>query len=100
MTIGSTRSLLATISAAAVLGYGLAGHGIPQVSSHDGMPGAAAGLCLLLATALQCIVARRPQAQSFPLATSSWATPIGQPRPTRLDGRARASPPVLQRFLN
>jgi len=100
MTIGRTRSLLATIAAAAVLGYGLAGHAIPHVSSHDGMAGAAAGLCLLLATAFRCIVERRPQAQSFPLERNTSATPVGHLRPAPLDGRARASPTVLQRFLN
>jgi len=98
MTMGRTRSLLATIAAAAVFGYGLAGHGMPLMG-HDGMAGAVAGFCLLLATALQFVVARRPQVLSFSRAPAVRATPVGQPRPAPLDGRAPASPTVLQRFL-
>jgi hypothetical protein len=51
MTTAPIRSLLAASAVAAVMIHGLSGHGLPQ-SSHDGMAGAIAALCLLLATAL------------------------------------------------
>ena len=63
MTVARTRSLLAATAVAAVLSYGLAGHSLPQMSSHDGMAGAVAGLCLLLVTVLGYVAAPKPQAR-------------------------------------
>lgn len=100
MSGGRVRSLLAATAVVAVLSYGLSGHGLPQTSSHDGMAGAAAGLCLLLATALVFAAMAKPDApQTAPLRE---AAPIagGRPPDPPLDGRARASPSALQRFRN
>lgn len=94
------RSLLATTAVAAVLSYGLSGHGLPQMSSHDGMAGAAAGFCLLLVTVLGSVGMPKPDAYVpavFTDALQSYAYPA--PRPP-VDGRARASPSILQRFRN
>jgi hypothetical protein len=100
MTRVRIRPLLAATAVAAVLSYGLAGHGLPQLSSHEGMAGAAAGLCLLLATVLGYAATPKPEAHHLAVvgeAASSYVDP--PPRPP-LDGRARASPTALQRFLN
>jgi hypothetical protein len=99
MSASRVRSLLAVTAVAAVLSYGLSGHGLPQMSSHDGMAGAAAGLCLLLATALVC-AALPTRAHHTPVLGEAAPVALGSaPRPP-LDGRARASPSALQRFRN
>jgi hypothetical protein len=100
MGASRVRCLLATTAVAAVLSYGLSGHGLPQMSSHDGMAGAAAGLCLLLATALAFAAMPTPGAHYTPVLRE--AAPIAVPSAPRapLDGRARASPSALQRFRN
>lgn len=99
MTTAGIRSLLAATAIAAVLSYGLSGHGLPQMS-HDGMAGAGVGLCLLLAVALGCIATTEPEARNHEVATEA-ASPFLDPRLHQpLDGRARASPTALQRFLN
>jgi hypothetical protein len=100
MNARRVRSLLAVTAVAAVLSYGLSGHGAPQMSSHDGMTGAAAGLCMLLATALA--FAAMPTPRTHHTAVLREAAPIAvSPAPTApLDGRARASPSSLQRFRN
>lgn len=54
------RPLLAATAVAAVLAYGLSGHALPQKSGHDGMAGAATGLCLLLVTVLGLAAAPKP----------------------------------------
>jgi hypothetical protein len=93
------RSLLAATATAAVLSYGLSGHGLPQMS-HDGMAGAGAGLCLLLAAALGCIAAPKPEAHHPVIVMDAAPTYLDPaPHPPQ-DGRARASPTALQRFLN
>ena len=100
--MGRTRiqSLHAAIAVAAVLLYGLAGHGLPQMSSHEGMTGTAAGLCLLLATALACVVAPAPDTRLATVAMPEAPARGGSPPRTPMDGKARASPRALQRFRN
>jgi hypothetical protein len=100
MRAGRVRSLLAATVVAAVLSYGLSGHGLPQMSSHDGMAGAAAGLCLLLATALVFAAMPRPASPRTPVLPEAAPIVIASPPNAPLDGRARASPSALQRFRN
>jgi len=99
MTAVRTRSLLAAGVAAAVFAYGL-GHGLPQLSSHEGMAGAAAGLCLLLVTAIGSVAVAKPT-ERRPVPVPAAATMHLEPTPrTPVDARERASPQALQRFLN
>jgi len=99
MTTARIRPLLAATAAAAVLSYGLSGHGLPQMTSHDGMVGATAGLCLLLATVL--VYAAMPEPETHEPSVVMDAAPNYVDPPQRpLDGRARASPSSLQRFRN
>jgi len=100
MSVRRVRSLLAATAVAAVLSYGLAGHGLPQMSSHDGMAGAAAGLCLLLATALGFAAISTPNAHHTPVLRGAAPIAVASPPPAPLEGRARASPIALQRFRN
>jgi hypothetical protein len=100
MSARRVRSLLAATAVAAVLSYGLSGHGLPQMSSHDGMAGAAAGLCLLLATALAFAAMPTPGAHHTPVLREAAPAAVSAAPRTPLDGRARASPSVLQRFRN
>ena len=100
MTSCGVRSLLAASAAAAVLSYGVVGHGLSHAISGDGMVGTIAGLCLLLATVLGIVralpvVTDKPAArESAPIALNVSALPAP------LDDRARASPITLQRFRN
>lgn len=94
------RSVLAATAVAAVLSYGLSGHGAPQMSDHDGQGGAAVGLCLLLACALGLAAMPRPEAPHAPVAREAVAIAVDSPLPAPLDGRARASPSAIQRFRN
>jgi hypothetical protein len=98
-TVG-IRPLLAAIAVAAVLVYALSGHGTPQMS-HDEMAGAAAGLCLLLATAVASVAAPKPTAAHEPAVVAD-GVPAYLPAPSSAprDGKARASPAALQRFRN
>jgi hypothetical protein len=100
MSTVRTRSLLAVLAAASIIGYGIGGHALPMVESHDGMAGAGAGLCLLLAVGVACAVALRPQAQSFPVPLAALPITVDRVRERVVDQRARASPVVLQRFRN
>jgi hypothetical protein len=105
MSVRRARSLLAATAVAAVLsyglvGHGLAGHGLPQMSSHDGMAGAAAGLCLLLATALGFAVMQSPKAHHTPVRPELAPIAVSSPPDAPLDVGARASPSTLQRFRN
>jgi hypothetical protein len=100
MSARRVRSLLATTAVAAVLSYGLSGHSLPQMSSHDGMAGAAAGICLLLATALAFVATPRPDAQPSPVVSEPTPLAVPSPPDAPLDGRARASPRTLERFRN
>jgi hypothetical protein len=100
MSARRVRSLLAVTAVAAVLSYGLSGHGLPQMSSHDGMAGAAASLCLLLATALAFAAMPTSAAHGTPVLREVAPIPVRSAPPEPLDGRARASPSVLQRFRN
>ncbi|MBA3716854.1 MAG: hypothetical protein H0W87_01325 [Actinobacteria bacterium] len=88
---------LATIAVAAILLYGFAGHG-PLYMNQDGMTGAA-GICLLVVTLLGCVAAARPEAHRFPLSIAAVLS-VGADVPRSPDGRARASPRILQRFRN
>jgi hypothetical protein len=100
MSARRVRSLLAATAVAAVLSYGLSGHGLPHLSSHDGMAGAAAGVCLLLATALGFAAMPKPDARETPLPCRSARIAVRLSPDSPLDGRARASPSALQRFRN
>ena len=100
MSTARTRPLLAATAVAAVLSYSLSAHGLPQLSAHDGMAGASAGLCLLLATALAYTAIRRPEMQHRAVATDAAPRYVEWPARTALDARARASPSALQRFRN
>jgi hypothetical protein len=99
MTRAGIRSLLAATAIAAVLSYGLSGHGLPQMS-HEGMAGAGAGFCMLLAAALGCVASPKPEAHHPAVATEAAPTYLDPPPYPPPDGRARASPTALQRFLN
>jgi hypothetical protein len=98
MTAAPIRSLLAGTAVAAVMIHGLSGHGLPQ-SSHDGMVGATAGACLLLATAL-AYATMPPPGNHTPVLWEAAAIVVSAPPDAPLDGRARASPSALQRFRN
>ncbi len=100
MTGTRIRSLLAATAVAAVLSYGLSGHSLPQMSGHDGMAGAAAGLCLLLVTVLGFIAAPKLQAHRPTVVTEAAPGYVEPPPWPPLNGRARASPSALQRFRN
>jgi hypothetical protein len=101
MSTARIRPLLATTAVAAVLVYGLSGHGHGMAQmSHDEMAGAAAGLCLLLATAVAYAAAPKPAARQPAFVADAPPTYVAaHPRPP-LDARARASPVALQRFRN
>jgi hypothetical protein len=98
MTAARIRSGLAAAVIAALMSYGLTGHAVPQINSHDGMAGATVGLCLLLATVLGLAAAPRPERNRAALVTDAAPAFVDQPSPPPLDGRARASPSALQRF--
>lgn len=100
MTTARIRPLLAATAVAAVLSYSLSGHGLPQMSGHDGMAGATAGLCLLLVTVLGCVAAPKPEADHPSVVTDAAPGYVEPPPRPPLDGRARASPSALQRFRN
>jgi hypothetical protein len=100
MTTARIRPLLAATATAAILSYSLSGHGLPQMSGHEGMAGATAGLCLLLVTVLGCVAAPKPEAGHASLATEAAPSYVAPPLQPPLDGRARASPSALQRFRN
>jgi hypothetical protein len=93
------RALLAATAVAAVLVYGLSGHGTPQMS-HDEMTGAAAGLCLLLAIAVAYAQPPKRAAHRPALVADAAPAYIAAPPSPPVDGRARASPVALQRFRN
>jgi hypothetical protein len=99
MSTARIRPLLAAIAVAAVFVYGLSGHGMGQMS-HDEMAGAAAGLCLLLATAVAYGAAPKAAAHHPGVVADAAATYVAAPPNAPLDGRARASPVALQRFRN
>lgn len=99
MTTTRVRRLLAATVVAAVLAYGLSGHGLQQVS-HEGMAGAALGLCLLFVMALAVAVPGGPEPNEAAVAAEPVPPYAGLPPGTPFDGRARASPRVLQRFRN
>jgi hypothetical protein len=96
---GRIRSLLAASAVAAVLFYGLSGHGLPH-ASHDGMLGAAAGLCLLLVTALRYAAVPEPERTHPTVLTAAVPIAVATPLPALPDAGARASPSALQRFRN
>ena len=100
MSARRVRLLLAATAVVATLAYGLSGHGLPQMSSHDGIAGAAAGFCVLLAAALVLAATPKPDAPTTALLRD--AAPIATRRPADAppDGRPRASPSALQRFRN
>ena len=93
------RPLLASAAVAAVLAYGLSGHGLPQMS-HDWVAGAAAGLCLLLATAVVFAGVPKATAHRREVVADAAPTYVSTPPSPPLDGRARASPLALKRFRN
>jgi len=99
MTRAPIRPLLAATAASAVLSYGLFGHGLPQLSTHDDMAGAA-GLCLLLVTVLGFAPSPKPEGQHPAVVEDLAPTYVSPASRPPLDGRARASPSTLQRFRN
>jgi hypothetical protein len=99
MSTARIRPLLATAAVAAVLVYGLSGHEMAQMS-HEEMAGAAAGLCLLLATAVCYVAAPKPAADQRAVIADAVLTYVAAPPGSRLDARTRASPVALQRFRN
>ena len=94
------RSWLAAAVVAAVLAYGVGGHGLPQMSSHEGMAGAAIGLCLLLVNVLSIVALSRPEGRRQQIRAIAVEAPTAPPTPAPLDAKARASPSALQRFRN
>jgi len=94
------RVALATTAAAGVLAYAVAGHGLPQTSSHEGMAGSTIGLCLLLVTVVGSVATIRPARPAQRLRPISLLAPEAAPAPEPLDARSRASPSTLQRFRN
>lgn len=94
------RSVFAAAAAAAVLAYGAAGHGLPQMSSHEGMAGSTIGLCFLLVTVVGLVALPRPEGPARPTRMLVVETPAPAPALAPLDARARASPSALQRFRN
>jgi hypothetical protein len=100
MSTARIRSGLAATAVVAVLSYGLTGHGLPEMVSHDGIAGATAGLCLLLVTVLGLAAAPKPETNHAAVVTDAVPWFVDPPPPPPLDGRARASPSALQRFRN
>jgi hypothetical protein len=100
MSARRVRSLLAATAVAAVLFHGLSGHGLPQMSSHDGIAGAAIGVCLVLATALALAPMPTPRAHQTILVREAVPSAVSSAPRVPLDGRSRASPSVLERFRN
>jgi hypothetical protein len=99
MITARTRSLLAATAVAAVFAYGLSAHVMPQMN-HEGMAGAAAGLCLLLVTVLPYVAVPKGETR-HPAAVADVAfSYVATPRIPLRDARARASPRTLQRFRN
>jgi hypothetical protein len=94
------RLLLAATAVAAVLSHGLSGHALQQMSSHEGMVGATAGLCLLIVTVLVSRAMPEPEAQVPTVVTDAGPSYLDPPQRPPPDGRARASPSSLQRFRN
>jgi uncharacterized protein (DUF305 family) len=90
--------MLAVISTAGVLAYATAGHGLPDMVSHEGMAGATIGLCLLLAPALIRLPLRRVGTVARALLALPFPAPVPAPVLPPVDGRSRASPGLLQRF--
>jgi hypothetical protein len=99
MSTARIRSLLAATAVAAVLAYGLFGHGVPQMS-HDGMAGVAAGLCILLVAALPYLALPKPEARDLVIGADTGPSYATSAMLSPLDAKARASPRVLQRFRN
>ncbi len=95
-----SRSLVAAIAVSAVILYGLAGHGLLHMNGQEGMAGAAAGLCLLLMTALGYIAVPKPEVPRKAMVTAGPRARGRLPEPPPAEGRARASPVALQRFRN
>jgi hypothetical protein len=99
MAAARLRPLLATTAVAAVLVYGLSGHGTAHMS-HEEMAGAAAGLCLLLATAVAYTAAPKPATHQRAFVADAAPTFVAALQRRPVDARARASPVSLQRFRN
>jgi len=98
MTTARIRALFAATAVIALLAHGVSGHGLPQMS--DEMAGATAVFCLLIATAVACVAATKPDAHHPAIIADAVPTYLDLPPQPPLDGRARASPVVLQRFQN
>ena len=99
MTRGEIRRLLAVTAVAAVVAYGLSGHGLPHLD-HDAIAGAAGGLCLLLATVVVYAAPPKPAVRRVVLVEDAVTTYVAAPADAAPDGRARASPIALHRFRN
>jgi hypothetical protein len=99
MSARRIRMLVAATAIAAVLSHGLSGHGLPQMSSDD-VAGAAAGVCLLLASALVFTMMPTPRRGRTAVLRKAVRIAVSSAPRVPLDGRSRASPSVLERFRN
>lgn len=100
MALKRIRVSVAALAVAVMLLYGLAGHGVHDLSLDDGMAGAVAALCLLLVTVVGHAAAPKPDTRARALVIDSlWVSARPQPYLSS-DGRTRASPSSLQRFRN
>ena len=100
MALSQKHVVVSTIVVVVLLAYGLAGHAPHQASADAEMAGAVAALCLLLVTVLGSAAVPRPapRPESHGEGRLSPLEPR-LPLPV-VDGRARASPDMLQRFRN
>lgn len=92
------QMVAASVATAAVLLYGLAGHGLHNLTAHGGVSSAAAALCLLLVIAVGYVAVAKPE--GLRQAVDTILSAEVRSDPPRPDGRARASPIALQRFRN
>jgi hypothetical protein len=68
--------------------------------NHEGMAGAAAGLCLLLVTVLSHVFVPKGETRHPSVVADLTPSYVAIPRISPRDTGARASPSVLQRFQN
>ncbi len=94
------RMLAASVASAAMLLYGLAGHGLHELTADPGISNAVAGLCFLVVAVLGGVVFSKPRVFRKVVAIGHPPTSESAPEAAPADRRARASPVSLQRFRN